>query len=1453
MEIQTNSLLWTLRFWILLLLMEKEANTSSSSPCGGRLTASRGIISTPNFPDPFPVPIKCQWVIDVSDFPTTNGTIVVYLTQLYVYKGLRFTEYAYYESDTMNYGVNLLQEVTEGNVFEHKWLRTFRPFLVLEFELERLEGNHVRVLDDLLDVYGFNITYEMTENNVNPKSCSVKDCSFAGNCLLSFNYEDFWCECFESFSGEKCNDGPLCYDDRNDPICENGATCQQIGAKAVECVCPAGFTGVNCKIQLSDKLDSECTGEQCVFQCPYDERKPQPCNCKNGTRIYHDKSRYECRIKLSNITSHRNGVILQHGDLESYVAKQLARYMRNSNISSMEDLKILSITPMSEVTFHFFGNTDDGDKIRESLNRLVQRRRLSEISLESTHFTFQQKPALNLQSLHVSPMNEIHVGDQLTLRCMAQGSYSIVFTWYNNNMLVNVSKATRGIRYRNLQDDGSNVHTSVLTIEKATIFDSGHYTCQVSDWDLQQCKSIFIEVKNEPDIKVIPMSITVNKGSNVQLTCMTPNMRSIGIGFGWTKNRALLKLEPGSEVWEDLYPAGSMLKITNLQKSTIYTCNVAHKSMSVRVEVVNRTLIPICLAEKSWGLSWPDTAPGSEALLACPRHFVGNKVSRLCSMKDATTPEWQIPDFSECLYEPLLSQYNNFQSLTMGYQSTTGSETINMFWEILRTRDLPLYSGEGDRILNILSEIKRYQYNIEPTDLYHANEALTRILNRILDDENSILTEQKLSLLLKLMQRNLEYWSDNLNQTTKHLTLSSVILDIREMQIQNGESITHSLQIPAEDLIYPKWYNDKVAIRLWKKRQRSKTNNTISAIVIVYKNITQFLPTTYLKELDDGTDLEYRINSRVITVATSAFVTDKHNKIWIDLQLRHLRNQSGSWNVSCGLMNDVGSWDLDKCIANTLAIDSTTQCLCPSVGTIAIFLTARAVRVMLAKKEQTVFIVLCGCGSCAAQCILSLIIVGIFWWKNPTWLNFLKIQCCLAIAGAMAVFMFAAYSNLPESSYSLLAIALEAFLLVGMSAPISQALLIYAELTHIRPSQHLQPTVIAVITGVPILAILSAELTHKSTGWRHESWWLIYGSGVYNIFVVCNTMMFLIFILLYMGSTRKAHALRLENVMKKETIENRLRMLHCAAIIICGIIVMEISSLLYINSSSIIHHYIFASLSSVLGFLVLTLYVIISDIKIISPFFQKFRWELEAHTECTSEPVKGVCSKSEPEMENNSATPAAVVASVSYLELRGVAAGSINLREIITEASTYPKQSTSSATSFLPKIRIDHSDDINLENYNTSPRKYQDPLVRYSPFNIRISHYHVNDYCSFQDYDMYREQPRSSTMTASTVPLNDCSGKVLCSADVESRLTSAMPDVTLAIKKKVELLDAVDHQEMEKTNKIPDIANTTERKQPDGEENAQEISVINCEAAATRIIDRISHDLDYLLNRNGDV
>lgn len=260
-----------------------------------------------------------------------------------------------------------------------------------------------------------------------------------------------------------------------------------------------------------------------------------------------------------------------------------------------------------------------------------------------------------------------------------------------------------------------------------------------------------------------------------------------------------------------------------------------------------------------------------------------------------------------------------------------------------------------------------------------------------------------------------------------------------------------------------------------------------------------------------------------------------------------------------------------------------------------------------------------------------------------------------------------------------------------------------------------------------------------------------------------------------------------------------------------------------------------------------------------------------------------MCSKGDAETENDSATPptALSISGEPYREIRGVAAGSIDMREFVSETSSVysSKSSAVAATSrFLPEIRVDRSDDIDLENYSTSPRKYQEPVTVFDPATTtstfsahRGSHclvndavnYSVNECCSFRgggnvnsgngsgDLAKYRDGkvflPTSSVSASSDCP----SAKVLCSADVESRL-SAMPDVTLAVKSDVELLANAELKTREHAvnSAMPDIANTSERKQPDGEEKKNpEIMVTACDSVTNGMLDRISHDLDYLLNR----
>lgn len=75
---------------------------------------------------------------------------------------------------------------------------------------------------------------------------------------------------------------------------------------------------------------------------------------------------------------------------------------------------------------------------------------------------------------------------------------------------------------------------------------------------------------------------------------------------------------------------------------------------------------------------------------------------------------------------------------------------------------------------------------------------------------------------------------------------------------------------------------------------------------------------------------------------------------------------------------------------------------------------ASRLQVVLAKNDQTNFVVILGCSSCLLQCLVSMLVLTAFWWRNRTWLNFLKIQCCVAVIAAMATFIYAVHIEIAE-------------------------------------------------------------------------------------------------------------------------------------------------------------------------------------------------------------------------------------------------------------------------------------------------------------------------------------------------------------------------------------------------------------------------------------------------------
>lgn len=87
---------------------------------------------------------------------------------------------------------------------------------------------------------------------------------------------------------------------------------------------------------------------------------------------------------------------------------------------------------------------------------------------------------------------------------------------------------------------------------------------QVSDYGMQQCRSTVVNVSAKPKLRLDPPSATVYRGDSVRIRCLSSDIDQSN-GYSWTKNNALFQSDAETELWEDLYPDGSILKINNIQ------------------------------------------------------------------------------------------------------------------------------------------------------------------------------------------------------------------------------------------------------------------------------------------------------------------------------------------------------------------------------------------------------------------------------------------------------------------------------------------------------------------------------------------------------------------------------------------------------------------------------------------------------------------------------------------------------------------------------------------------------------------------------------------------------------------------------------------------------------------------------------------------------------------------
>ncbi|KAK4875869.1 hypothetical protein RN001_012291 [Aquatica leii] len=1293
--------------------------------CGGTLTARKGLLQTPNFPNEFSVPIFCKWVIDASEISTSNTSIIVYLTQLFVLEGLSFEEYETYDRRYNILGKQI-HVVLENNISKVRWVRTNQNVLVVTFQLHNIENTHLRILDHFLDVYGFNLTYEVTSEPVRSDSCTMSDCGFTGICFD--NNTHFYCQCFPGYAGKTCSDGysSLCSYD-GVPYCKNDGKCRQVGTNAVTCDCLEGYGGEQCQ-KSSRSKKQDCTERNLGHNCK--------CFKETGNGNFNDRFYYYDWGTEADVSF--NGLKRDKKKLESLINKWMS-------VGRIGNLTLI----------------DKG------------------IALRNDSFQF-------LKNLTINHVGTIRENGHFVLSCVAHGTPYLIFRWYKDGLLVNTTLSSSNKWTRLIQNPQMNKYTSVLGIEKVTYLDEGLFVCEAEDAGVKQCLSRTVEITKPPIVKIEPMTLTVQKGENftIKCICLTNKDSDHKYTYSWTKNKLLLPIKTDMEKYEILYPGGSILQVSHIEKTTIYSClvqdEVTSTEVSIQIDVVDRNLIHTCRGEKTLNILWPETAPGTLNIQECPKGFTGT-VSRWCVLHDVEKSLWQLPDFSSCTADYLQKIDSDFQRVQLGYGSGSSYKILENYKNHVN-KQLLLLPGEGVRILSLANAVMSFIQSTKDFALiFNSNQVI--FPQKILQDYAHLCV-----LSTSKCRRNLH-------------TIAIDVAAITDL---------HFLpKIPLERQKYPAWFMYELEITYTGEIDLI-ANESVTMTSVVYKNLSSYLPSRSSVRLRDAAEMEYEIISKIASVwlfkNSKPLMSDKFS---FTMQFSHLvvNTNMTRWRINCSVATYATygyDWNINDCYTS-LINSTTTKCICSRQGTYAVLITSLPLSLIQVEENYSyqVFVLL-SCCFCLLFATIAVIVMIAHWSLIKSSLAFLKVQYCCVLAASMVMFVIALSRDIPNEAFPYINTSLEIFLLIALSSHISKCLIVYADLVQLSKTQNLSKTIVAISTGVPVITVFASHLTHRTMGRKQPSWWLINGSVSFNIFVTAFLIIIFLYNIMYLMVMEK-----LTQCGDKPSVLvlERKRLLRRSFCIFWATVVMICSSIMYINmKESPYWNYGFALSNVLLVLIFFTSYILKSEIQLLDEFIEKCRLN---HTPKQSTSNIGSTSSSS-KQDSDFASNKSEAGSNRQMG----SSKSIILLSDLQNIPTYTKN--------LPP-------DVNNESSSSCNMHKPIKEYMYSP-DVVATRVHVElDLVAPIIHDQNNKISEESPI-------------ILCNIAVNSRCEIApnLPDLQI----QTESLDK------------PKVIKC-ERLQPEGvetlitEESVETKSEHGKSDSLDGMLDKISHDLDYLLNRKG--
>ncbi|XP_067123304.1 uncharacterized protein [Centruroides vittatus] len=1211
----TNCAVYLLRLLILILVTSQVYNSQSSNQistftdCGGTLRDSRGVITSPNFPNAYPVPIYCKWVIEAPE----DKVVAVYFTQYYMRDGLRAAEYTLYTE-------GLKMEKEDFGILnsdkEPTYLITNKHILVLEFSVRETGNIHLRIRQFFLDVFGFNITYEIIGKNQNVRKdeCLYHHCSFTGKCFATADYESYYCSCFSDFFGKECQYNESCGPTAANTLCMNGGTCRfYIGSTAQVCECLPGYKGATCEIKTEMDLD-ECANYGCSQSCTVKENKEIICTCPGGYYLLDDgktctqegKTRYFVSIKM-----YEQNVDLAHLDSVRY--KQLKKGVENAlnallkpRLYQVDNLTVTSFEPSPIVHFHFLGEKDDNQQAKVVLEEALKTGKIDKYRVNRTYLILKWEPALSIQGIETSEKMPIVEGTEFSLACIAQGSASMSFKWFKDGAPINVHTPYRTIWTSQVPKNSRDQYTALLGFDRTNILDSGVFTCQVSDWDNTHNKSLQVNVISAPLFLLEPLTATIYQGQSFIITCIPETYGKFG--YTWLKNGKVLNPSLQTELIEDLYPVGTRLLVHSAKSSVIYTCIISSNTGTTKKDSIITVIdkeTPICQSERHKNIEWSITAANTVNLQNCPHGYEGI-ISRKCVIRKGNIASWEEPDYSSCLSARLKSIKTQFDSMKMGYYLTDLETIIQELKAYILDKKSNLHHAEGEPIAEMLEGMLDYYENINNqfNISWNISETFIDIISFLLETPYLI---KKQSHIFKLYN-NIKGFGEIRGSLIEVDSLEVYQKELFELEIKRIEyDKTYHLRFPhlqrprnaLRSKILQSWLTNSIEIEINNENEDKNNNYNMSATSIFFKNLTEYLPEHYFTRLG-GLDIEYQLHSQPVAVSFNGIGIENlinTQSVSIRVKMAHLKNKSQMLkNITCGIADfSDNKFDflMDGCQVISVRGNYTT-CQCYRMGMYAVLLTSFT-NAKSSNQDEFEIIAGIGCSIGAFLLCLTFFMLLILWKKLRGAITALKLQVCIALIGAYIAILKSLQESLSKEYYSYILSIIQFFLLAAFSMQLCLGLIVYIEFTNLQSIKYPELKVAAMGWAVPTIVVGATLASQVPEGFLIESWWLKFGTNFFLSYTIAVIIIFVLQLILFLTVKAEIRHHQKEESPKQKIIGNRTKLLCRSLVISVALLLTSVFSILYINYEDDIFKYLFSFSSAALGLIVFLCYTFCSE------------------------------------------------------------------------------------------------------------------------------------------------------------------------------------------------------------------------------------------------------------------